>query len=85
MPCLLSIITASRCGKVLPAVPKMLKTLVTSDGKGPGITPETSIPGGRRAGGDEDEASGGADGAITAKDGLGSEKCLSFDEHTYRR
>ena len=46
----------------------MSKTLVASDGKG-GTTPETSILAG--TGGDKDEAHGGADGAITAKDGQG--------------
>ena len=47
--------------------------------KGPGQRPK---PASQEGCGDEDEAPGGADGAITAKDGLGSE--FFFDEHTYR-
>ena len=42
--------------------------------------PETSILGGRRRGGDEDEASGGAIGAITAKDGQGSKNMIMFSQ-----
>ena len=48
--------------------------------KGPGQRPQ---PASQEGSGDEDEASGGADGAITAKDGQGSENCLIFDKYTY--
>ena len=73
---------ASPQGTVLPVVHKMFKTLISSDGKGPGTKPETSMAGDlwRREQGPE--APEGACGVFTAKDGQGSEKCLILDKYT---
>jgi hypothetical protein len=51
-------IIAARCGVVLPqpAVPKMLKTLVASDGKGTGQCPQ---PASQEGNSDKDKAQGG--------------------------